>query len=86
MWLSGIIMITNSNGDSASPWKISLRILTLTKPFPPAVNSTLKISMVFSTKFSDFVGYFVHFQTEYYPSLGGWGYVVNLFLVNPGNS
>ena len=33
MWLSGIITITNSNGDSTSPWKISLWIFTSFKFF-----------------------------------------------------
>ena len=46
--LIGIIAIKNSNGDSASPWNMPLRIFTTVKLFPPAVNSTLQISMVFS--------------------------------------
>ena len=34
MWLTGIIAITNSNGDSASPWNISLWIFAWAKLFP----------------------------------------------------
>ena len=48
MWLSGIIAITNSNGDSASPWKIPLWIFTTAKLFSPVVNYTLQISIVIS--------------------------------------
>ena len=48
MWLSSIIPITNSKDDSASPWKIPLRILTLTKLFLPA---TLQFFKVFSINF-----------------------------------
>ena len=40
MWFSGIIAITNSNGDSATPWKIPLWIFTSAQRFPPAVSST----------------------------------------------
>ena len=41
MWLSGIIAITNSNGDSASPWKIPLWIFPSAQLFHLSVNSTL---------------------------------------------
>ena len=34
MWLRGIIAITSSNDDSASPWKIPLWIFTKVKFFP----------------------------------------------------
>ena len=50
-WLSGIIAITNTNSDSASPWKIPLRIFTTAKLFPSAVNSILQFFMVFSINF-----------------------------------
>ena len=53
MWLSGIIAITNSNDDSASPWKISLWIFTSVKLFPSAVNSTVQF----------FVAFFINFMT-----------------------
>ena len=33
MWFSGIIAITNSDGDSTSPWNIPLWIFTLAKIF-----------------------------------------------------
>ena len=48
MWLGGVIAITNIIGDSASPWNIPLWIYTSARLFPPAVNSTLQISMVSS--------------------------------------
>ena len=51
MWLSGIIAITNSNGDSASPWNMPLWIFTSAKIFPSAVNSTLQVSVFFSINF-----------------------------------
>ena len=51
VWLSDIIAITNSNGDSTSPRKISLRILTSAKLFPPTINCTLQFSLVFSINF-----------------------------------
>ena len=41
----------NSKGDSASPWKIPLWVFASAKLFPPAVNSTLQVYMVFSMKF-----------------------------------
>ena len=47
MWLSGIITITNSNSDSASPWKIFTSVSFL----PPVVISTLQFYMVFSINF-----------------------------------
>ena len=50
-WLSGIIAITNSNGDSTSPWNIHLWIFASAKLFSPAVNSTLQVFMVFWRKF-----------------------------------
>ena len=43
-WLSGIIAITNINGDSASPWKIPFRIFTSAKILHLAVTSTLQFS------------------------------------------
>ena len=41
MWLSGIIAITNSNGDITSLWKIPLCIFTSAQHFSPAICSTL---------------------------------------------
>ena len=38
-WLSDIIVLTNSNGDSPSLWKIPLWIFTSVKLFPSAVSS-----------------------------------------------
>ena len=51
MWLSGIIAITNSNVDNASPWKIPHWIFPSVKLFPPAVNSTFQFFMVFAINF-----------------------------------
>ena len=48
MWLIGIITIINDNGDSESPWNMPLWIFTSVKFFPPAVNSTIQVAMVFS--------------------------------------
>ena len=45
MWLGGIIAITNSRCDMASPWKISLWIYTSVKLFPYPFSSTLQLSM-----------------------------------------
>ena len=42
MWLSGVIAITNSHNESASPWKMDLWIFTSAQAFYPAVNSTFQ--------------------------------------------
>ena len=39
--------IMNSKGDSASPWKIPLRIFVSAKLLPPAVNSPPQVLMFF---------------------------------------
>ena len=49
IWLIGITVITNSSGDSASPWNKSLWIFI--SGFPPSVSSTLQFSIVFSINF-----------------------------------
>ena len=41
MWFSDILAIMNSKGDSASPWKMPLRIFVSAMHLPPAVSSTL---------------------------------------------
>ena len=41
IWLSGMMAITKSNGESASPWNMPLWIFTSAKLCPPAVNSSL---------------------------------------------
>ena len=48
MWLYSVIAITNSNGNSASPWKTTPRIFTSAKFFLPAIYSTLQLFMVSS--------------------------------------
>ena len=68
MWLSGIIAIIKSNGDSASLWNITLWIFASAKLFAPAVNSTHQIFKVFYVKF-DFVWYFVHLGAFSYSGL-----------------
>ena len=45
------IAITNSNGDGGSPWNIPRSQFASAKFFPPAVNSTLQVFMVFMIKF-----------------------------------
>ena len=49
-WLICIMAIKNTDGDSGSPGNILLWIFASCKLFPPAVNSTLQILMVFSNK------------------------------------
>ena len=51
-WLSSTNAITNSNGDSVSPWKIPLRIFTSVKFFPLTFSLTLPFWMVFSINFT----------------------------------
>ena len=51
MWLSGFIVILNSNGDIASSSKLPLSIFASAKHLPPAVNSTFQVFMVFSVWF-----------------------------------
>ena len=74
MWLSGIIRIINSIGDSVSPWNISLWNFASTKLFPPAVDSTPEVVY-------DIVWYFVHLEAVYYPALQD--YIICLLIVNP---
>ena len=56
MWLSGIIGITNNNGDSASPWNLPLWIFTSAKLFPPVVVSTHQVRMIFSINCTTWLG------------------------------
>ena len=51
MWLSGIMVIMNSKGDSASPWKIPLWVFVSAELLPSAVSSALQVFMFFSIKF-----------------------------------
>ena len=77
-WLTGIIAITNSKGDSASPWKIPLWIITLVKPSP------LAVSPFFHGIFNElykFPRYLVNFKIVYYPALRDL--LMCLFIVNP---
>ena len=78
IWLSGIMAIMNSKGDSASPWKIPLWIFVSAKLLPPAVRSTLQVCMVFSMKFMTLCDilyilrqciYHIHFCSQSRPSL-----------------
>ena len=63
IWLSDIIAITNSNGDSAYNWNIPFCILTSCKLFFPAINSTLHFFMVSSVTLVDIL------YIYYYPAL-----------------
>ena len=48
IWLSGIIPITNSNGDNVPPLNIPFWIFVSYKLFLPVVDSTLQVFMLFS--------------------------------------
>ena len=50
MWFSSIFTVIKNNGGNASPWNLPLWIFASSKLFPPAVNSTIQIFMVFSVK------------------------------------
>ena len=78
MWLSGIMAITNSNGDSASPL---IWIFTSAKLFPPAVNSTLQVCMVFSINCTTWSGILYIFDRVVSSS---GDHIISLFVVNPG--
>ena len=83
MWLSGIIAITNSVGDSASPRDIPLLIFASAKLFSPAVNSTVQIFMVFS------INYMIRFDNlsilrQFIIQI--CRIMTYLFVVNPGQS
>ena len=80
-WLSGIMEIMNSKGDSAPPWNIPLRIFASDQLLPPVVNSTLQVSMVFSITFMNL--YFVHFVAVYFPTLQN--HIICLFVINAGH-
>ena len=55
MWLSGIVAITNSNGDTTSPWNICTTLdFHLNKLFPLALHSTLQFFIVSSIHFMTF--------------------------------
>ena len=68
---SGIIAITNSNGNSASLWKIPLWIFTSGQLFLPAALFDSPVFHYCLDKLYDFVGYLVHFETVYYPTFAG---------------
>ena len=51
IWLSGIMVIMNSNGDSASSWNMPLWTFASAKLLPPAVNYTFQVFMVLLIKF-----------------------------------
>ena len=84
LWLSGIMAIMNSKGDSASPWKIPLWIFASDKLFRPAVNSIVQVLIGFLNKVNEFMWYFVHFEAVHNPALRN--HIICLFIVNPGHS
>ena len=49
--LNGFNAIKNRNGDRSSPWNITFWFFVSAKLFPPAVNSTRQVFMVFVIKF-----------------------------------
>ena len=84
MWLSGIIAIMNSNGDSASPWNIPLWNFASAKLLPPPrCQFHFPGFHGFLDEVYDFMWYFVHFQAVYYPAL--WEHIICLFVVNLGH-
>ena len=63
MRLSGIVAIMNSNGDSASPWKMPLWVFASSSYCEfrsPGFHG-------FLDKVYDLMWYFVHFEVVYYP-------------------
>ena len=49
--LSGIIAITNSNRENASPWNITVLIFTTAYVFPPVVGSIFHVFIASGKKF-----------------------------------
>ena len=82
MWFSSPIAVTNTNGDSASPWKIPHRIFTSAKFFL-VFSFTIQFSWILG-KHWEFVGYLVHFETVCYPALQY--HIICLFVVKPRQS
>ena len=69
MWLSGIITITNNNGESASLWKIPLWIFYLRKSFSACCQFHFPVFHDFPDGIHHFVGYLVHYYYYYYFAL-----------------
>ena len=80
IWLRGIITITNSTEDNASPRNRLLWIFTLVKLFPPTVSSTLHFCMVVSINFMTLLGILYIFWQSV-SSFAGQYHM--LFAVNP---
>ena len=70
MWLSGIMAITNSNSDSASPWNMPLWIFTSANLCRPVVVSALHVCMVFSINCTTFLVFYT-FWDSVVSSFGG---------------
>ena len=79
--LNDTIIITNSCSESDSPWKMTLWIFTFGKVHLPTINSIFLFFHGCHDVVYDFVGYFEHFQTFYYPSLQN--HLIRPFVVNP---
>ena len=60
MWLSDIIVITNSNSESVSSWKIPLKIFT-SATFFSCSQFHFPFFHGFRVELYDFVGYLLHF-------------------------
>ena len=56
MWLSGIMVIANTDDDSASPRNMPLWIFNSVKLWNPVVHSTLQVCMVFSINCTIWLG------------------------------
>ena len=69
IWLRGIMAIMNSKGDSASPWEIPLWIFVSAKVFSCCCQFNSPGFHGFLDEVYDFMWYFVHFETVYYPAL-----------------
>ena len=76
--LIGITAKINNNGEAESPWKLALLIFTSAR----AVSFLLILLPSFygfRDKVFDLVGYFLYFQTFYYPSLRN--HIIGIFII-----
>ena len=90
MWVSVIMAITKTNGNSASPSNMPLFIFISAKLFPPTVNSTFQVCMFFSINCTTWRGidptksYSLYFSRQCIIHL--CPYIINLFVVTLGIS
>ena len=74
MWSSGNMAIINSRDFSAYSWKIPLWICVLAKLLPPSCQPHSPGLHGLFDEVYDFMWYFVHFETVYYPAL--WNHII----------